>query len=122
MWYLKSIFIEKSKYPAGWGDSDCKPKQKNGNCKSNHSHNTSRVNTYIDANLYQGLYFRRFDSHGKCMLAGSQINSFLRNLTLTGSEQHRHSSGGNDHLTHNHPVNNRYNLSLKYKCIKAKGY
>ena len=122
VWYMKSIFTEKSKSPRGWGDTDCRPKNKDGNCKNNHSHNTSNTSIYLDANFYQGLYFGRFDSYGKCELAGSQINSFLRNLTLTGSLQHRHSSGGNDLLTHNHPIDNRYNLGLKYKCINAKGY
>lgn len=121
-WYMKSIIMDKSRYPSRWGNSDCKPKHKNGNCKNNHSHNTSSTTTYLDANLYQGLYFGRFDSYAKCILAGSQINSFLRNLSLTGSLQHNHSSGSKDNFAHNHPIENRHNLSLRYNCIKAKGY
>ena len=122
VWYMKSIFTKRSKFPWGWGNTDCKPKKKNGNCKNDHSHNTGRTYTDLDANLYQGLYFGRFDSKNKCELAGSQINSFLRNLSLTGSLQHTHSSGNNDNLRHNHAIENRYSLGLKYKCINAKGY
>ena len=99
-------------------------RKKNGNCRNNHSHNTSRFYTDSDSsNLYQGLYFTRFDLYNKCELTGSQINSFLsNNLSLTGSLQHTHSSGGNDNLTHNHPIDNRYKLGMRYRCIKAKGY
>ena len=122
VWYLKSIFTEKSKYPRDWGNTDCRPKNKNGNCKNNHSHDTSSTFTYLDANLNRGLYFTRFDSYNKCVLTGSNINSFLSNLSLTGSLQHAHSSGGIDNLTHKHSINNRYKLGLKYRCIKAKGY
>ncbi len=123
VWYIKSIFIEKTKYPIGWGETDCKPKKKNGNCTNNHSHNTSRSYTNLESsNFMQGLHFARFDSYNKCVLAGSQINSFLRNLSLTGSLQHSHSSGANDLLTHNHAIDNRYILGMKYKCINAKGY
>ena len=122
VWYMKSIFTEKSKYPRNWGNTDCSPKNKDGNCKNDHSHNTSNVSTYSYSDLREGLYFGRFDTYDKCVLAASQINSFLRNLSLTGSLQHSHSSGANDLLTHNHAIDNRYILGLKYKCINAKGY
>ena len=124
VWYMKAITLEKTRYPIGWGETDCKPKKKNGNCRNNHSHNTSRFYTDSESsNLYRGLYFTRFDSYNKCELTGSQINSFLsNNLSLTGSLQHTHSSGGNDNLTHNHPIDNRYKLGMRYRCIKAKGY
>ena len=121
-WYMKSIIMDKSRYPSRWGNSDCKPKHKNGNCKNNHSHNTSSTTTYLDANLYQGLYFGRFDSYAKCILAGSQINSFLSNISVTGSHHHAHSSGGKDNLGHKHSIDNWLKLGLKYRCIKAKGY
>ena len=122
VWYLESILTENTKYTLGWGETDCKPKNKNGNCKNNHSHNSGRTYTEQESDGYQGLYFTRFDSYNKCELAGSNINSFLRNLSLTGSLRHSHSSGGNDDLTHNHPIDNRYRIGLKYKCVKAKGY
>ncbi len=122
VWYMKSIFTEKSRFPMDWGNSDCRPKKKDGNCKNDHSHKTNNRYIYLDSELYDGLYFGRFDTYDKCVLAGSQINSFLRNLSLTGTLQHRHSSGANDLWTHNHPIENRYILGLKYKCINAKGY
>lgn len=121
VWYLKSIFTEKSKYPEGWGDTDCRPKKENGNCKNDHSHNKTRTNSYLDAYV-SGLYFGRFESYAQCDLAGSQINSFLRNLSITGSMQHSHSSGKKNNLAHNHTINNRYQLGLRYNCINAKGH
>jgi len=120
VWYLKSFHTVNTKYPLGWGETDCKPKKKNGNCANNHSHNTSRTYTDLESNYNGGLYFTRFDSYNKCELTGSQINSFLSNLSLTGSLQHSHSSGGNNKLTHKHPIDNRYKLGMRYRCIKAK--
>ena len=123
VWYIKSIFIEKTKYPIGWGETDCKPKKKNGNCKNNHSHNPRRTYTDLETSyLYQPLLFTRFDSYNKCELTASQINSFLSNISVTGSHHHAHSSGGKDNLGHKHSIDNWLKLGLKYRCIKAKGY
>ena len=120
VWYLKSIITEKSKWPDEWGETDCRPKKGNGNCKNDHSH---RNKTYAFSDYYShGLYFGSFDSYAQCDLAGSNINSFLRNLSINGSMQHSHSSGNNNDLAHNHPINDRYKLGLNYSCINAKGY
>ena len=120
VWYMKSFFTEKSKYPYGWGETDCRPKKGNGNCKTNHSH-SKKIYPYTDFYSH-GLYFGSFDSYSQCDSAGSKINSFLRNLSINGSMQHSHSSGGNDDKAHRHTINDRYRLGLKYSCINAKGY
>lgn len=28
VWYMKAIILEKTRYPIGWGETDCKPKKK----------------------------------------------------------------------------------------------
>ena len=120
VWYMKSFITENSKYPYQWGETDCRPKNIKGNCKNYHSH-SKKIFPITDFYSH-GLYFGSFDSYSQCNLAGSQINSFLRNLSINGSMQHSHSSGGNDDKAHRHTINDRYRLGLKYSCINAKGY
>ena len=120
VWYLKAIITNKRRWPSGWDPSNCRPVKENGNCKSNHIH-TSGYTNYLITNTNETSNMAMFDSKGQCELAGNQINSFLRNVSINGSYQHSHVSG-NQNTSHNHVIDNMQNLTYRYRCVKAKAY
>ena len=120
VWYLKAIITNKTRWPSGWDPGDCRPVKENGNCKSNHIH-TSGYRNYLITNTNETSNMAMFDSKGQCELAGNQINSFLRNVSINGSYQHSHVSG-NQSTSHNHVIDNMQNLTYRYRCVKAKAY
>ena len=114
--YMNSAILRTGKYPYSWDSDDCTPKKENGTCRTSHSH-TSGFSSY-NSNEIEPLYLVKFSSRDQCVTAGDKIKSFMRNIKLNGTHQHSH---GQD-SSHNHTINSKWDLNLKYSCINAKGY